>query len=232
MVQNTSQRGNALFIILIAVALLAALSFAVTYSSQTGGAGAVSKEKARLMASEILEYSKIVTNAVTQLRLRGCEDSQLSFANATVGTYTNNAAPSDNTCHVFSPAGGGVSWSVPQKGVMSVSPSPSDSWNIYGGNEVEGVGSTSGAPENADLLLALNGVSLELCQEVNGLLKVTSPTAVPPQDSGIDTTRYVGTYSAADVIGDEAAALNGQKAGCFEDTGASKYVFYKVLVAH
>lgn len=231
MIHKASQRGNVLFIILIAIGLLATLSFAVTWSSQSGGSGAVSKEKARLMASEILEYSKIVTNAVTQLRLRGCADSELSFANSAVNSYTNNAAPSDNTCHVFNTEGGGVNWGVPQNGVMTVSPSPNDSWNIYGSNEVEGIGSSGGSIENADLILALNGVSLEACKELNGLLKVTGSDAAPPQDSGINTTRYIGVYGNASVIGDESAALSAQKAACFEDTGASKFIFYKVLIA-
>lgn len=230
MAQFSCQRGNALFIILIAVALLAALSFAVTYSSQTGGDNVVTKEKARLIASEILEYSKTVTNAVAQLRLRGCQDSELSFANVTVNSYTNNNAPTDDTCHVFHPAGGGVSWSVPQAGVTMTSPSPNNSWAIYGNNEVKDVGLSGGA-EYSELLLVLNDLNPAICKEINGLLKITTNVDEPPEDSAINTGLFTGGFSFQETLGDEDARLGGQKAGCFKDDGQSKYIYYKVLVA-
>lgn len=226
-----SQRGNVLFIILIAIGLLGALSFAVSRSNQ-GNTGAVTAERMRLMASEVLEYSKIVSNAVTQLRLRGCTESQLNFDNDVVtATYVNGGAPSNNTCDIFDLSGGGISWNVPQDGVMTTTPSPSGSWGIYGGNEILGAGTSGGGAANADLVLALIGLQLEVCQQINGLLGVTDKTAAPPQDSGMDTTVFTGSFSASAVVGDEASALEGKKAACFEDTGASKYIYYKVLLS-
>lgn len=64
-----SNSGNVLFLILIAVALFAALSYAVTSSSRGGGIDA-KKDSSELIASEIMNYVSSLEQAVT--RLRGC----------------------------------------------------------------------------------------------------------------------------------------------------------------
>ena len=66
------QSGNVLFIILIAVALFAALSYAVVGSSRNTG-GNIDDENTHLIASEILNYVSSVETAFTRLRARGCD---------------------------------------------------------------------------------------------------------------------------------------------------------------
>lgn len=58
-----SERGNILFMILIAVALFAALSYAVTSSSR-GGSKGIGEERARLLASRIVQYGTSIEQAV------------------------------------------------------------------------------------------------------------------------------------------------------------------------
>jgi type II secretory pathway pseudopilin PulG len=66
------ENGNILFIILIAVALFAALSYAVTQSSR-GGSKDASAELLELHTSEIFQYVASVQNALLRLRVvNGC----------------------------------------------------------------------------------------------------------------------------------------------------------------
>ena len=107
----TTAKGNALFLILIAVALFAALSYAITNSGR-GGSG-IDKETASLQASEILQYASEVKTAVMRLRLiNGCSETNISFESAATGSLLENTADpaSDERCHIFSADGGGVSY--------------------------------------------------------------------------------------------------------------------------
>jgi hypothetical protein len=58
-----SRSGNVLFLILIAVALFAALSYAVTSSSRSSGAQ-IGADQARIMAAEIRQYASSIEQAI------------------------------------------------------------------------------------------------------------------------------------------------------------------------
>ena len=81
---NSSESGNVLFYILIAVALLAALSYTVAQSTR-GNVGQLSAERARLYATEIIENANVMSSAVSQLRLRGVDLDELCFDHVSWG---------------------------------------------------------------------------------------------------------------------------------------------------
>src|SRR5688572_27747154 len=97
---NFAERGNVMFYILIAIALLSALIFAVSQSGR-GNVQKVNVEKARMLGEEILEYSNNVSTAFAQLRLRGCKLEEMNFDNTIIAGYTNAGAPADKSCDVF-----------------------------------------------------------------------------------------------------------------------------------
>lgn len=110
------ERGNILFLILLAVILFAALSYAVT-SSMRGGGNNAGKESVQVQASSILNLLDQISVATMRMTLTGgIKPENISFAynyKAYDGTVTlggfNNSSCIPNDCRMFHPAGGGVS---------------------------------------------------------------------------------------------------------------------------
>lgn len=227
-----SQSGNVFFYILVAVALIAALSYAVANSGR-GNIQQLGEEKARLYATEIIEYANGMASAVAQLRLRGVPVDSLCFDHARWGMADyDHAGCADTRNRLFHPDGAGLIWAMAPEQAMDSSAMPDNLWHIYSSNEIQNTGTTSGTAESADLLLMVDELSLEVCRQINGLLGVTDPDTDPPVDTEYGTLAFAGSFTYAATIGDEDAALVGKSAACFKKTSNPvKYAFYKVLIA-
>jgi len=221
-----TQSGNALFIILIAVALLGALSYAVTQSNR-GGVTALTDEKAKLYATEILDYAQVVSNAVAQLRLRGCDESEISFENNVVSGYANANSPSDKTCHVFHPSGGGLAFGK----------AFNDNYYHFSGDRfIFDVGTTgSVTSERAELYVDLI-VDEQICTVINDKIDIENPSGNLPiglPGSG----RFTGTYNGGNPIThpsnpDSLSATRGRKSFCVESSvNPDIHYFVRVLIA-
>lgn len=104
MERPSSQRGSAIIMLFIAVALFGALAYAFMQGSRTG-LGWVEKEKSNAAATKIQDCSNTVNMATKRLAARGC--GNLVSMNLD-GTNTNPGAPTDGSCSVFHVNGGGV----------------------------------------------------------------------------------------------------------------------------
>ena len=100
------ERGNALFLILIAVALFAALSYAVTNSGR--GGGGIDRELETIETAVNQQCNAMIDQGKMRLRvLGGCSENEISYELAD-GTNSNSDAPSDESCHLFRPSGAGI----------------------------------------------------------------------------------------------------------------------------
>lgn len=227
---RTRESGNVMFYILIAIALLAALSFAISQSGR-GSIQNVSNDKLRLLAGEILDYSDNVKKAVQILRLRGVSFGTLDFADPAIPAYDNPDCTTDD-CAIFNAAGGGI---VYKRASIDALVSASD-WVFAASNEVKEIGTTGGAAANADLLMILQPVKKDLCVILNTLLGVSNNGAGgdPPEDLEIDlATPFTGGDSYSKSVGDEGGATDlgpGHMAACFKDLASGNYTFYQVLL--
>lgn len=192
--EHKKERGNVLFIIMIAVALFAALAYTVTGSTRSSG-GDASKEQTQLDGTEIIQYATTLRSAILRMKLsNGCTDQQISFETPLLSNYINPNAPADGTCHVFKPQGGNIPYQRPPKGASKI-----DASYFFGGTqniaslEFRWNSTLESATETFDLLLILEDIDEKLCTEIQTKLNGTS---IPSTSVYLYTSsKFVGSYS-------------------------------------
>ncbi|MCE7886996.1 MAG: hypothetical protein DYH13_05770 [Alphaproteobacteria bacterium PRO2] len=232
---RTSQHGNALWFILVAIVLLAALTVLLSRSgTNVDQSGDV--EQQRIKASQILRWAKGVESAVEQMKLRGISESDISFENTvTAQDYSNascDAHKDPNECKIFATGGGGQNYLTPPSG----SAAPGSEWIFTGANNVGTaaypVGTTAAGTGN-DLVMLLPDANAALCSQINRDMEIDG--GIPTDATGIALTPFTGDYDAALVVIDGDGPpfeLNGKASGCFTDTNATPdvtYFYYVVL---
>lgn len=98
----TENRGNVLFLILIAVGLFAALSYAVVGSNRSGTAS-IESEKEKINEGDLDTYQAQLNMGANRLRL-------INQCDTIDYTIPENQVAGDKTCHMFHPEGGGVAF--------------------------------------------------------------------------------------------------------------------------
>ena len=212
------ETGSVLFYILIAVVLLGSLSFAITRSNRAEVSG-MNKERARLLASEIITTSGFIAEAVSTLRLRGCPEEQISLEASGLTGHVNGSAPSDKSCHVFHINGGGLNFQPinPKAGNTPV-------WFFTGELEVDAIGRTNGTNTGNELIAQAKNLHQSVCESINKLNDISG--TIPAQDLSTSDD-WDGSYNYADII--SPAALSGKRIGCFLNIDDEEYIFYRVL---
>lgn len=239
--QNNTEKGNVLFLILIAVALFAALSYAVTQSSRSGG-GSTDRETSILSAASMTQYPAGLRTSVVRTLLSGVDITALKFDAPSVVSGVN--IPSS----IFHPRGGGGIFQRAPADLMADG-SPGD-WFFNGNWDVPGIGLSDSSDGN-DLIAFLPGVSSGVCRaindEVNFVTDITDCQStdgiIPDIDSGTTEANIRQTMLADGVVpfptGDQedlvnatsaCTAFKAQPAGCFYDLSNTEYVYYSVLL--
>lgn len=227
---RSAERGNVLFLILIAVVLFAALSYAVTQSSRTGG-GDAGKETNLISSAEISQYPAAVKTAIVRMIIDGTTYEELKF-----NPPSAFGALSTTTDGVFHPDGGAAAYTQASAGIMTNN-SPG-TWYFNPNFEVKNIGtSTTSSPDGNEFIAFLPGIKQAICKKVNE--EVGIGTTIPTT-SGIASTDVDELFDDGDsetipnetaVIGAAAAtgaALAGYPFGCFYASD-SVYVYYQVL---
>jgi len=238
MSQNT-QRGSAIVLLLIAVALFAAVAYAFTQGSRTN-TSMITDEQAKAYAQQIIDFANDVKMGVKRIQLRGYTDTQIAYDNTVykLGDGTSLSYPNANctssACQIFNTAGGGVSPIALMGGTnVGIDGTVATGAGAAGGQVrlrsigVMGVGTA--APE---LVLQVLSVSGAVCKKINTLLGI-GPSAdyIPPMDT-FDSISYAGSYgTVTDYLGDTATILQGKTAFCALANGGNGYHFNAVMIA-
>lgn len=236
-------RGNVLFLILLAIALFGALTYAVTSSMRGGKTDGT--ESAYGMANDILSYAGMVENEASRLIIENDLDPlQVDFYNVLShytagGTFgavkgrNPNCTALSVPCAVFSDAGGAIQPRDFQKAsymklfVTSGHPSPGEAqfFNHY----ITNVGTPA-----SDVVMYVHDLKKEVCDAINDQLKLPRADTQPAPNyyGGYAGERFYwqgagSTYATSPLPGPATAYLN-QKTFCVRLHG---YSFVHVLLA-
>lgn len=239
-------RGNVIFLILIAILLFAALSYAVTNSNRNSSGGSISKEKAKTYAGQIIQFGASLNQAVLRLKINGCTDYQLDFSsngiykrlNGTESNTVNSNAPSDRHCNVFDPAGGSVSPIIPPAEALDQNATLTATSVLPGHAQFRasqmrliGTDAAAGTESANDLFIAIGLLKKDICVAINDILSVSNPSGAPPVLTITGTTNGLLTDGslAANTISD-GPEIDGHISYCAL-TSSGTYSFRYVLVA-
>jgi hypothetical protein len=238
MKKTNNQKGNVLFLILIAVALFAALSYAVTQSSRSGGDA--SRETNILNAAQLTQYPTSIRTAVLRLVIDGFQDTQILYNDPPSGFVT-----ASEPFEVFATVGGGAIFQNAPTEVMQVGGGNTDGeWFINMDFEVPNLGRNVTASLNGNELIAfLPGITESVCTRIN---LEASVIALPTDTNPVISTDLNGTasgdtghnidalsdYTATSIsLGDNvtpANALDNRPFGCFTTNGV--HTLYTVIL--
>lgn len=202
------ERGNVLWFILIALVLIGLLTAVVTRSGstveQTGDV-----EQTSIVMSQILRFASGVEATITNMKLQGISENQISFQDSATGATYTNANCTGTACRVFHVQGGGISYQDPPTAAGSAT-----EWTFTGTNSVDGIGSAS-----ADLVMILQNISQDLCNQLNRASGLTYA-----DDADLDFTAFQGTFADNETFD----AASRRASGCLGDSGSP--FFYYVLL--
>ena len=246
---RAGESGNVLFLILIAVALFAALSYAVTQSTRSGS-GDASGETNLINSAQLAQYPAGVRTAVVRMIIGGTAVESLGF-----DAPSEFDTVSDLDYNVFHPTGGGaVFQNAPQDVLASqsgVDPADKGKWIFSSQYQIDGIGATDNAASGSyanDIIAFLPGVAQNVCKKLNDEVGITASTDDKiPESVGITVVPTPAEGMTEDAPGTQgiptgaptatiAGDLVGQPFGCFRIGAASAtpanktFVYYHVLV--
>ena len=153
-----SERGNILFMILIAVVLIGLLTAAVSTTNRPDGAN-IDGETLILRVSEVQRYASELERAITFIMQNGISESDIRFAHYNAhADYGDLSADPDKRDQVFDREGGGANYRDAPSGINDGS-----AWEFYGGTHVPGIGRA----DRAELVAVLPHVTQAFCDKIN-----------------------------------------------------------------
>lgn len=227
--KKKNEGGNVLFLILVAVALFAALSYIVMSSSRSGS-GSVSRETAHLEASNYLQYGVEIRVGIQRMQIsNNVPDWQFDLWSPLNPTWANGSCLT-NRCKLFHPEGGAAVRRLMPVDTSAAGATPGmDTLRFYAAG-VRDVGTSE-----PDLLMHHSYLTKKACQIINQKMGVFPTDEIdPPVDSLGTSVAYWNDLTAFPTTTKEfGGASNTMLAGktdfCFQHTGGA-YIYMKVIL--
>lgn len=226
------QSGNALFLILIAVALFAALSYAITNSGR--GSGSIERETLEIETAKIMQMFSMVDATVQRWTLaNGWNINNIDFYTPDMTSGIGDTSGcTDDECNVFHSSGAGIDPYLPFElrskpatgscSTISTDPAPPGMFVI----SILGHGS-----DLSELIMYYNCVDLDLCERINiasGALESGDTPLIGMRGDWNTDFQYFRSAGILDgftpnQLGKDDARINGQSTFCYKNAANSPY---------
>ncbi len=222
---NDGQSGNVLIIILLAIALIGALTVALQGSSQQSSH--IDNETLILRISETQRYASELERGVTFIMQNGFSENDIRFAHPDAHSdYGDLGADTDKSDQLFDRIGGAARYRPPPKDVNDGS-----AWEFYGNTALPEVGSS-----RAELIAVLPNVTQAFCEKANSLIGYDATQPTDPAtciNSGASERFDGGTQfaSSPNTVTEATFSLKPSMSGCVQCSSDSSYHFFHVLMA-
>lgn len=228
-----NEKGNVLFLILIAVALFAALSYAVSSSTRSGGSKG--EEGTLVESSGIIQFGASISQAVSRMTiLNKAEEDELCFYTGANDETYNHAGCDDDRHKVFHPEGGAVGYRKPSEELNG-----GVEWEFTSRARVFGVkNNEENDPASADLVMLSRNFNKTLCAKINEKIGINE---IPVDFGDIDVFRFDGDYSGEDTIDgcnpdctdidDSPFASRSANYGCFQEEATGDHIYFHLIHA-
>lgn len=243
--RRQSEKGNILFLILLAVILFAALSYAVTQSLRGGGTDA-SNERNLVKGAQITQYPVGVRAAILRMIIDGDSVTLLNFDAPSVFANVGYDA-TDQSRGVFHPNGGGAVFSlVPSEALATASSTTRWIFTRNFGIPNIGVAGSTSTDTGKDLVAMVNCMDGALCSKINSEIglngtlgsSAAATTQNVPEITSVTLTgnisqlveEYTYSQTATANFVDGTNTISNQPYACVQNGDGGSYVYYHVLV--
>ncbi len=227
---NTFTRGNAVFIILIAISLFGGLSYALTQNWR-GIDSTTTEEQARLTATELIQHGNTLRPIIDRMMLlNNVLDTNTSGTGILFAATGANAAygvpGAQAETELFHAYGGKAPY---QKPPSNACVSSSCAYEFSGQYTVTGVKNNS----NPELVMLVIDIKQAVCEKINNLLN--TGWASIPTDGDLTLTRFSGSnYGGANAVTLTGGANEfvNKRTFCYRESGGSqRYIYLNVVRA-
>ncbi|MBU0859599.1 MAG: hypothetical protein KJ667_06655 [Alphaproteobacteria bacterium] len=238
---RNGERGNVLFLILIAVALFAALSYAVTQSTRSG-AGDTASETNLISSAQLTQYPAGIRTSVVRMIIGGIAVEELMFNDPSDFATIVNTDPLRERA-VFHPQGGNATYQLAPSDVVTaaVGANPLGTWFYNAQVQIQNIGVTNaGNAVGNDVIAFLPNISSGICRRINeevglgNVIPVAANVLLADIDySIVSTASPAADFPVADgpVLAGAGNEFVGQPFGCFvTPNAAGTNVYYHVLI--
>lgn len=221
---HNPQSGSIFIWIFVMIALFGALSFAISKSTRTGSQS-LSADKAKLAATEILEFGRLVRSGVASMLINGIPLETISFEMESMKSQDGspyqdvNSNCTEDKCKVFKPSGGGV-----KEVTFFQYAAPTTSYADAGApalggmratiSKVEGLGSAAN-----DIVIHFVDIHKDVCTALNKLMGVADGPVVEYYSGNLYSMwdPYADLDGPSPVTyGNSATELVGKQAFCID----------------
>lgn len=211
---KSGEKGNALFIVLIAIIVLGLLTKMLSSSSEQQSDG-MSREMRAINIDRLLNHAGVLSVTVNQMIANGVDPTAISELKSGDAGFTT--APHQGK--LYHPMGGGIEY------ISSLD--SATNFKIATSQSITGIGDSDALTTGAEILFIAQ-VTASMCSDINK--KLSGSTAVPAMTDG-NFTVFIADSGAQVITGGICASCVNVSQQCVSNVSGDNYAYYQTLYA-